>query len=130
MDALDAALYLDIYGGLLTGKQAEILDIYYNEDYSLSEVAGALNISRQAAHDAIRGAALALAEYEKKLGLVKAHRDDIAKSAEAGEALAEIRGAAASIRGAAYVGAQGLAALADSIEASAARLEKIIDIEP
>ena len=87
----DAALYLDFYGGLLTEKQSEILDSYYNEDYSLSEIAKGLNISRQAAHDAIRIGTQVLLEYEKKLNLVETYKKELRDAGEAREAITNLR---------------------------------------
>jgi predicted DNA-binding protein YlxM (UPF0122 family) len=86
----DAALFLDFYGALLTAKQAEIMDFYINEDFSISEIAGALGISRQAAHDAIRSGAASIAEYEAKLGLVRSHHRNMASVKAARESLEEL----------------------------------------
>jgi predicted DNA-binding protein YlxM (UPF0122 family) len=69
-----AALLLDFYGGLLTKRQADILDIYINDDYSLSEIAENYRISRQAVHDAIKNGMAALKSYEDRLGFAGAHR--------------------------------------------------------
>lgn len=60
----------DYYGKLLNNKQATIIDLYYNQDYSLSEIAENLNISRQGVHDFLKRAESKLEEYEQKLGLV------------------------------------------------------------
>ena len=65
------ALLLDFYGSLLTTRQTEILDIYLNEDYSLSEIAEHLNVSRQAVYDAVKNGIAALEDFELKLGLVQ-----------------------------------------------------------
>ncbi len=46
-------LLCDIYGELLTEKQADILDLYYNENLSLGEVSEELGITRQAVKDSI-----------------------------------------------------------------------------
>lgn len=64
------SMLLDFYGQLITKRQYEVLDLYYNSDYSLSEIAGELDISRQGVHDNIRRGKAALFEMEKKLGLV------------------------------------------------------------
>ena len=72
MDKLGYKLLLfDVYGALLTDKQQQALALTYNEDYSLSEIAALLGISRQAVFDAIRRSEGLLANYEEKLGLIK-----------------------------------------------------------
>ena len=60
---------LDIYGELLTDKQREMLELYYNDDLSLAEIAEQYEISRQGVHDSIRRGEEALEEYERVLGL-------------------------------------------------------------
>lgn len=45
---------LDCYGALLTERQRECLDLYYNENLTLGEIAEHFHISRQAVHDAMR----------------------------------------------------------------------------
>ena len=73
---LDITVYLDFYGEMLTDKQREYLDYYYNDDLSLSEIAnnipyGEKGRSRQAVRDVIKRAEGQLIEMEEKLGLVK-----------------------------------------------------------
>ena len=73
---LDITVYLDFYGEMLTDKQREYLDYYYNDDLSLSEIAnnipyGEKGRSRQAVRDVIKRAEGQLIEMETKLGLVK-----------------------------------------------------------
>jgi uncharacterized protein len=65
----DICLYLDFYGQLLTSRSREVLELYYGDDLSLSEIAEALGITRQAVHDRLRQGARLLDEYEKALGL-------------------------------------------------------------
>ncbi|MBR4555426.1 MAG: putative DNA-binding protein [Ruminococcus sp.] len=60
---------LDIYGQLLTEKQRDMLELYYNDDLSLSEIAEHYEISRQGVHDSIKRGEETLEEYEKILGL-------------------------------------------------------------
>ena len=67
---LNFALLLDCYGDLLTEKQRDIMQLYYYEDLSLSEIAENENISRQGVHDAMRHAEQYLTEYEEKVGFV------------------------------------------------------------
>ncbi len=52
-EAFKMSLLLDYYGGLLTEKQKTYFDLYYNQDFSLGEIAQQEGISRQGVHDAI-----------------------------------------------------------------------------
>ena len=71
MDSVQVCLLLDFYGQLLTERTREILELRYQEDMSLAEIAEDLGISRQAAHDAIHRGVDSLTEYEDKLKLVE-----------------------------------------------------------
>lgn len=62
---------LDLYGVLLTDNQLEIMEYYYMDDLSLSEIGGNLNITRSAVHDAIKKSTNLLLAYEEKLGLLE-----------------------------------------------------------
>ncbi len=68
---LDYAVLLDFYGDLLTEKQRDIMQLYYYEDLSLSEIAENENISRQGVHDAIKHAEQYLDDFEEKIGLFR-----------------------------------------------------------
>ena len=46
-------MLLDIYGELLTDKQQDILDLYYNQNLSLAEIAEEMSVTRQAVRDSI-----------------------------------------------------------------------------
>ena len=66
---LDISLLLDFYGDMLTEKQREVAEYYYNEDLSLAEIAEHGGITRQGVRDSIKRAEFQLLEYEEKLGL-------------------------------------------------------------
>ena len=65
------SILCQIYGKLLTEKQYQVLDDYYNNDLSLSEIAENLNITRQAVRDNIKKGENKLFEYEEKLDVMK-----------------------------------------------------------
>ena len=65
------SILCQIYGKLLTEKQYQVLDDYYNNDLSLSEIAENLNITRQAVRDNIKKGEHKLFEYEEKLNVMK-----------------------------------------------------------
>ncbi|ABI68802.1 YlxM family DNA-binding protein [Syntrophomonas wolfei] len=60
----------DFYGPLLTLKQQDLMSLYYEDDWSLSEIAENRGTSRQAVYDVLKRAETALQEYEERLGLV------------------------------------------------------------
>ena len=61
----------DFYGELLTERQKEFFDLYYNEDLSLSEIAENSGISRQGVRDVIVRAEGIMQEIEDKTGLIR-----------------------------------------------------------
>jgi predicted DNA-binding protein YlxM (UPF0122 family) len=63
------SILYDYYSNLLKDSQANIIDLYYNQDYSLSEIAEEMNISRQGVHDSLKRAEKSLIEYEDKIKL-------------------------------------------------------------
>ena len=65
------SMLIQTYGKLLTEKQYQIMDDYYNNDLSLSEIAQNHNITRQAVRDIIKKGEKKLFEYEEKLLFMK-----------------------------------------------------------
>ncbi len=80
---LEIVTLLDFYGEMLTQKQHDFLEYYYNDDLSLSEIAVNEGITRQGVRDAIKRAEKQLFDMEEKLGLVR-------RFAETKKGLAEI----------------------------------------
>lgn len=70
-DIAQVSLLYDFYGELLTKRQRQVLELYHEENLSLSEIADEFSISRQGVHDTLKNAEKALQNYEEKLGLVK-----------------------------------------------------------
>ena len=80
----------DFYGELLTDRQKEFFDLYYNEDLSLAEIAENYGISRQGVRDVIVRAEATMTEIEDRTGIIKRFIRDK-------EAIAAIEAAAADI---------------------------------
>ena len=66
---VEQTLLYDFYGELLTERQQQVYESVVLEDYSLSEVAEDLGISRQGVHDMIKRCNHTLEEYESRLHL-------------------------------------------------------------
>ncbi len=86
---VEISMLLSFYGNILTSKQAEAAQLYYNEDLSLSEIADIAGITRQGVRDNIKRAENILYDMEDKLGLcgrflkIKDKLAEIEKSASA-----------------------------------------------
>ena len=71
---LEISYLLDFYGEMLTQKQRDVMEQYYNDDLSLSEIAENFGITRQGVRDGIKRAEQQLLEMEERLGLAKRFR--------------------------------------------------------
>ena len=69
--AFRMALLFDFYGDVLTDRQKEFYDLYYNEDLSLAEIAENYGITRQGVRDVIVRAEAILTDLEDKTGLIR-----------------------------------------------------------
>ena len=82
---LSTVLLLDTYGTLLTDKQQRLCDMYYNQDYSLAEIAEIERTTRQAVRDGIGKARQKLLEYEQRLQLSDKRRRTLSALEQARE---------------------------------------------
>lgn len=71
MEALEMTLLFDYYGDLLTDRQRSCLDLRYNQDLSLGEIAQELGVSRQGVFDNLNRAEALLRNMEEKTGCVR-----------------------------------------------------------
>ena len=94
---LNVGYLLDFYGELIPEKKRTVVDMYYNEDYSLSEIAEQIGISRQGVRDVIKKVEADLFFYEEKLGLAEKMlylekcSDSLCKLAERNELPPEVK---------------------------------------
>jgi predicted DNA-binding protein YlxM (UPF0122 family) len=72
---LSISVLMDFYGELLTDKQKDTLELYYDRDYSLAEIAQDMDISRQGVRDFIKRGEKQLCEFEEKLEMVRKYND-------------------------------------------------------
>lgn len=70
MKNLKVAYLLDFYGNLFGDKQRDILEMYYQEDMSLSEIASSVGITRQGVYDNIKRGEKEILDMESKLMLM------------------------------------------------------------
>ena len=72
---MEIAFLFDFYGEMLTEKQRDVIELYYEDDLSLSEIAENEGITRQGVRDSIKRAETQLLEMEERLGLAKRFRE-------------------------------------------------------
>jgi len=85
-------LLYDFYGPLLTDRQRQLLELYYEQDYSLGEIAGELSVTRQAVHDTLKRAEESLEYFERKLNLAMRYLNDRNRIGEALAVLDDLAG--------------------------------------
>ncbi|MEA5050326.1 MAG: sigma factor-like helix-turn-helix DNA-binding protein [Oscillospiraceae bacterium] len=106
---------IELYGGVLTEKQREVIELYYFEDLSLAEIAEHSGISRQGVRDAIKRGEAIIGELENQLGFLK-------KQNEAARAFDAVRAEAKEI-----ILLNDKLNYSDRIEAAANRIVGIVD---
>lgn len=114
MEALEMTLLFDYYGDLLTERQRSCVDMRYNQDLSLSEIAEELGVSRQGVYDNLSRAEALLRNMEEKTGCVR-------RAMETRKAVRKILDAANKL---AACQDQAVSALASQIIEAAQRLEE------
>jgi len=72
---LEMSYLLDFYGEVLTEKQQDMMEQYYNDDLSLSEIADNAGITRQGVRDSIKRAEGILRDLEFKIGWATRYRE-------------------------------------------------------
>ncbi len=114
MEALEMTLLFDYYGDLLTQRQRSCLDLRYNQDLSLAEIAEELGVSRQGVFDNLSRAESLLRKMEEKTGCVR-------RAMQSRKAVNQILDAAGKL--ASYPD-ETVAALASAIVEAAQKLEE------
>ena len=79
MNAFEIIMLYDCYGSMLTDKQREYIEMRYNQDLSLGEIAEMTGVSRQAVFDNLARTEALLRRMEENIGCVK--RDMITRKA-------------------------------------------------
>ncbi len=92
MEPLEMTLLYDYYGDLLTERQRSCVDLRYNQDLSLAEIAQELGVSRQGVFDNLSRAEALLRNMEEKTGCVR-------RALQARKAVSKILSAADQLAG-------------------------------
>ena len=88
---MEMSFLFDFYGDMLTDKQRDVVELYYDNDLSLSEIAENAGITRQGVRDSIKRAESQLLEMEDRLGLARRFREMSRQMETLIEAAEEIR---------------------------------------
>lgn len=73
---------IDIYSPLLTNRQSEVLNMFYSENLSISEIAKVINISRQGVYDMLKRGEKIIYSYDSKLKLFEKYKENLSKIEE------------------------------------------------
>ena len=114
MSAFEMTLLYDYYGRMLTEKQQECIDMRYNQDLSLGEIAEIQGVSRQAVFDNLTRTEALLRRMEENIGCVR-------RSLTTRKAVGEILNAAQELKGSAD---PTVSSLADRILSAAQALKE------
>ena len=98
---MEIAFLVDFYGDMLTEKQRDMIELYYDDDLSLSEIAENEGITRQGVRDSIKRAESQLLEMEDRLGLAirfRTVRESIEAIRSAASEIRQINGQAGRVR--------------------------------
>lgn len=88
---LNISLLLDFYGDILSERQKDMLDLYYNDDLSLAEIAQNYSISRQGVRSVLKKGENILIDMEEKLHLASRFTSMQKKSANIAFQLEKIK---------------------------------------
>ena len=88
---VEISLLFSFYGKMLTDRQADTVELYYNEDLSLSEVGDELGISRQGVRDNLKRAEAILYDTENRLGLAKRFLEIKSRLSKIDSIIAEVK---------------------------------------
>ena len=78
--SFEISILFDFYGPLLTDRQQTFVDLYFNENLSLSEIAQQFGVTKQAVSEGLKKSERSLRYYEEKLGLVERWKNEIGVS--------------------------------------------------
>lgn len=87
---LELSYLLDFYGDVLTEKQRDVMEQYYNDDLSLAEIAENFGITRQGVRDSIKRGEGILLDLEEKVGFAARHKETQQKTEELARLVREI----------------------------------------
>ena len=125
----EESLLFDYYGNLLTEKKRRVMELYHEENLSLSEIAEEFGITRAAVHDSLKSAEKQLEKYEEAFGLLERYEKAGALADEADAIISDMESKISGAGDAADANAGSDADTADAdadTTAEAKRLREII----